>query len=91
MSLIHLIEEEGAYGTSSFEINFTLDPLKAIRKTEEHFEAHFPLNSRAKKVILKIKLTKQKYSIRKKLYTKLATVLLKNSYKYFVLLLFTSS
>ena len=33
---------------SSSKINFTLDPLKVIRKTAEHFVANFPLPSRGK-------------------------------------------
>ena len=45
---------------SSLEINYTLDPLRAIRKIEEHIVANFPLDSRAKKVKWTIKLTKQK-------------------------------
>ena len=48
---------------SSFKINFAVDPLKAIKKTAEHFVANFPLDLRAKKakkLKLTIKLTKQK-------------------------------
>ena len=37
---------------NSFKINFMLDPLKAIRKTPEHFSAIFPIDSRVKKVKL---------------------------------------
>ena len=44
----------------SLKINFSLDPLKAIRKTAEHFVANFLLHSRAKKIKLIIKLIKQK-------------------------------
>ena len=42
------------------KLNFTLDSLKAIRKIAEHFVANLPLDFRAKKVKLTIKLTKQK-------------------------------
>ena len=45
---------------SSLNINFTLDPLKAIRIIEEHIVVNFPLDSRAKKIKLMKKLTKQK-------------------------------
>ena len=45
---------------SSLKINFTPDQRKAIRIIEEHIVTNFPLDSRAKKVKLRIKLTKQK-------------------------------
>ena len=45
---------------SGLKTNFSLDPLKATRKIAVHFVANFPLDSRAKKVKLTIKLTKQK-------------------------------
>ena len=76
---------------SSLKINFTLDPFTAVRIIEEPIVANFPLDSRAKKVKLKIKLTKQKLPIKKKLYIKLTTVLSPSSWTYFVSLLFTSS
>ena len=43
---------------SSLKINFTL-AIKAIRIIEKHIVANFSLDSRAKKVRLTIKLTKQ--------------------------------
>ena len=68
MSLIHSIEKEGAYdkgqknapSMSSLKTNLTLDPPKAIRVIKEHIVANFPFDSRAKKVKLTIKFTKQK-------------------------------
>ena len=68
----------------SLKIIFTLDPLKAVKIIEEHIVANFPLDSRAKKVKLTIKLTKQNWPKKKKLYTKLTTVLSRSSYTYFV-------
>ena len=59
----------------SFKSNFTFDPLKGIRKIAKYFIANFPFDLRAKKVRLTIKLTKQKQSVKKKLYVKLSTVL----------------
>ena len=39
---------------SSSKTNFTLDPIKSIRKIPGHLIANFPLDQRAKKVKLKI-------------------------------------
>ena len=45
---------------SSLKISFNLDPLKATRKIAENFVANFPLDWRAKKVKLTIKIKKTK-------------------------------
>lgn len=76
---------------SSFKINFTLDPVKAIRKTAEYFFVNFPLDLRVKKLKLTIKVTKQKQAIKKKLYIKLSTVLSRNSRTFFIFLFCTYS
>ena len=49
-----------AHSMSSLKINFTLDPLRAIRKIAEQFVANFPLDLSATTVKLTMKLTKQK-------------------------------
>ena len=53
--LIPLIEKERVPSMSILKIIFTLDPLKAIRKTSRYFVANFSLDLKAKKKIIKQK------------------------------------
>ena len=79
-----MIRPRNAPSMSSFKINITLDPFKAIRIIEEHIVANFPLDLRAQKVKLTIKLTKQNKSIKKILYIKLTIILSPGLCSYFV-------